>query len=95
MANPINSIEAVDLTRRFGEFIAVDGITFSVTRGEVFGFLGANGAGKTTAIRMFCGLLEPTSGSGLGRRVRHHARDRAHPLAASGTCRRNSASTPT
>jgi ABC-2 type transport system ATP-binding protein len=50
------------LTRRFGDFTAVDAITFSVARGEVFGFLGANGAGKTTAIRMLTGLLEPTSG---------------------------------
>jgi len=58
------SIEAVNLTKRFGGFVAVDGLTFSVPRGEVFGFLGANGAGKTTAIRMFCGLLAPTSGSG-------------------------------
>ncbi|MBN2035420.1 MAG: ABC transporter ATP-binding protein [Chitinispirillaceae bacterium] len=59
-----NTIEAHDLTKRFGSFVAVEGISFSVTRGEIFGFLGANGAGKTTAIRMLCGLLEPTSGSG-------------------------------
>jgi len=58
------SIEARDLTRRFDEFVAVDRISFSVPRGEIFGFLGANGAGKTTAIRMFCGLLAPSSGSG-------------------------------
>ncbi|MCH5305569.1 MAG: ABC transporter ATP-binding protein [Rikenella sp.] len=50
------------LTRRFGTFIAVNDLTFDVGRGEVFGFLGANGAGKTTAIRMLCGLLKPTSG---------------------------------
>lgn len=50
------------LTRRFGNFTAVDDLTFAVRRGEVFGFLGANGAGKTTAIRMLCGLLKPTSG---------------------------------
>lgn len=50
------------LTRRFGDFTAVDDLTFGVERGEVFGFLGANGAGKTTAIRMLCGLLKPTSG---------------------------------
>ncbi len=58
------AVEAHDLTRRFGSFTAVDGITIAVRRGEVFGFLGANGAGKTTAIRMFCGLLKPTSGEG-------------------------------
>ncbi len=57
------SITADNLTRRFGSFTAVDTLTFSVARGEVFGFLGANGAGKTTAIRMLCGLLKPTSGS--------------------------------
>lgn len=56
------AIHAVDLTRRFGAFTAVDAITFDVAPGEVFGFLGANGAGKTTAIRMLTGLLVPTSG---------------------------------
>jgi ABC-2 type transport system ATP-binding protein len=54
---------AVDhLSRRFGQFVAVDDVTFDVRRGEVFGFLGANGAGKSTTIRMLCGLLTPTSG---------------------------------
>jgi len=57
------AIDASDLTRRFGSFVAVDSITFHVERGEVFGFLGANGAGKTTAIRMLTGLLQPTSGT--------------------------------
>jgi ABC-2 type transport system ATP-binding protein len=56
------AIEAVDLTRRFGRFTAVDRITFDVRAGEVFGFLGANGAGKTTAIRMLTGLLAPSGG---------------------------------
>ncbi len=56
-------IETRDLTKKFGQFTAVDAITFRVARGEIFGFLGANGAGKTTAIRMLCGLLVPTSGS--------------------------------
>jgi ABC-2 type transport system ATP-binding protein len=55
-------IQAQDLTRRFGGFTAVDSITFDVRAGEVFGFLGANGAGKTTAIRVLTGLLAPTSG---------------------------------
>ena len=57
------AVRAESLTRRFGDFIAVDSIDFSVSPGEVFGFLGANGAGKTTAIRMLTGLLEPTSGT--------------------------------
>ncbi|HKW47049.1 MAG TPA: ABC transporter ATP-binding protein [Gemmatimonadaceae bacterium] len=58
-----NAIEARELTRRFGSFTAVDKITFDVATGEVFGFLGANGAGKTTAIRILTGLLLPTSGT--------------------------------
>ena len=52
------------LTKRFGSFTAVDGISFGVKKGEIFGFLGANGAGKTTAMRMLCGLSFPTAGSG-------------------------------
>ena len=60
-----------DLTRKFGAFTAVDRISFAVERGEIFGFLGANGAGKSTAIRMMCGLLKPTSGTAMvGRRRR-------------------------
>ena len=55
-------ITAKNLTKRFGDFIAVDQINFYVNKGEIFGFLGANGAGKTTAMRMLCGLLMPTSG---------------------------------
>ncbi|MCK4980272.1 MAG: ABC transporter ATP-binding protein [Candidatus Delongbacteria bacterium] len=50
------------LTKKFGDFIATDEITFEVDKGEIFGFLGANGAGKTTAIKMLCGLLTPTYG---------------------------------
>ncbi len=55
-------IEAVELVKRFGNFVANDRLTFSVQRGEIFGFLGANGAGKTTAMRILCGLSKPTSG---------------------------------
>lgn len=57
-------ISVKELTKCFGDFTAVDHISFNVKRGEIFGFLGANGAGKTTAMRMLCGLSFPTSGSG-------------------------------
>ncbi len=59
-----NAVVVNSLTKKFGEFIAVDRINLTVGIGEIFGFLGANGAGKTTAIRMLCGLLLPTSGAG-------------------------------
>ncbi len=59
----MSSIEAEDLTKRFGKFTAVDRISFQVGKGEIFGFLGPNGAGKSTTIRMLCTLLQPTSGS--------------------------------
>ncbi|EAT59498.1 ABC transporter ATP-binding protein [Chlorobium ferrooxidans] len=61
MGEPV--IQTDKLTRRFGDFVAVDALTFAVGRGEIFGFLGANGAGKTTAIRMLTGLLTPSTGS--------------------------------
>src|SRR5882672_2145561 len=60
-----NAIVVSDLTRRYGDFVAVDRVTFDVGQGEVFGFLGSNGAGKSTTIRMLCGLLRPTSGTAL------------------------------
>src|SRR5919109_4725610 len=63
MTSAENAIEVRDLSRRFGQFQAVDRLTFDVRRGEIFGFLGSNGAGKSTTIRMLCGLLRPTSGS--------------------------------
>ena len=59
----MNTIAVTDLTKRFGDFVAVDRLTFDVRQGEVFGFLGSNGAGKSTTIRMLCGLLKPTSGT--------------------------------
>jgi ABC-2 type transport system ATP-binding protein len=55
-------IKTENLTKRFGKFTAVDNLNLDISQGEIFGFLGANGAGKTTAIRMLCGLLKPTSG---------------------------------
>ena len=57
------AIAVSDLTRKFGDFVAVDHVSFDVRKGEVFGFLGSNGAGKSTTIRMLCGLLKPTSGA--------------------------------
>ena len=59
------AIEANNLTKTFGDFTAVDSISFSIHEGEIFGFLGANGAGKTTAIKMLIGLSRPTSGSAM------------------------------
>src|SRR5688572_5669182 len=56
-------IQTQKLTKRFGDFFAVDGISFEVFSGEIFGFLGANGAGKTTAMRMLIGLSRPSSGT--------------------------------
>jgi ABC-2 type transport system ATP-binding protein len=60
-----SAITVRDLTRRFGSFTAVDRVSFDVEQGEIFGFLGANGAGKSTTIRMLCGLLKPTSGTAV------------------------------
>ncbi len=81
MGNNDYIIEVKDLTKQFGSFTAVDHISFEVERGEIFGFLGANGAGKTTAMRMLCGLSYPTSGTGTvagfdvrkdGEKIKHH-----------------------
>jgi ABC-2 type transport system ATP-binding protein len=60
-----SAIDVRGLTRRFGDFVAVNNLSFDVRRGEIFGFLGSNGAGKSTTIRMLCGLLRPTSGTAL------------------------------
>lgn len=64
MADSSYAVEATSLTKRFGEFTAVDAISLQVERGEIFAFLGPNGCGKTTTIRMLCGIITPTSGSG-------------------------------
>ncbi|MCK9203753.1 MAG: ABC transporter ATP-binding protein [Bacteroidales bacterium] len=62
MREPENIIVVKDLVKKFGDFVANDHLTFEVRKGEIFGFLGANGAGKTTAIKILCGLWYPTSG---------------------------------
>ena len=59
----MSAIVVDNLTKTFGDFVAVDHVSFDVRKGEVFGFLGSNGAGKSTTIRMLCGLLKPTSGT--------------------------------
>jgi len=63
MNAPANAVEVDNLTKRFGRFTAVNGLQFTIPRGEIFGLLGPNGAGKTTTIRMLCGLMLPDSGS--------------------------------
>ena len=63
--SPEISVEVQGLTRKFGDFTAVNNISFAVKRGEIFGFLGPNGAGKSTTIRMLCGIIPPTSGTGI------------------------------
>jgi ABC-2 type transport system ATP-binding protein len=63
MANPVLPLEVIGLTKKFGNFTAVDHVSFTVQPGEVIGYLGPNGSGKTTTIRMLCGLLAPTEGT--------------------------------
>ena len=75
MSEPM--IEVEGLTKRFGTFTAVDHISFTVGKGSIFGFLGPNGSGKTTVIRMLCGILQPTDGTARNRRPRHRAGFRA------------------
>ena len=67
-----DSISVTNLEKKFGAFVAVNKITFSVKKGEIFGFLGANGSGKSTTIRMLCGIITPTSGGGIRCRARHY-----------------------
>jgi len=63
--DPSLAIDVRNLEKRFGDFVAVNRISFSVKRGEIFGFLGSNGSGKSTTIRMLCGILTPTAGEGV------------------------------
>jgi ABC-2 type transport system ATP-binding protein len=76
------AIEVQDLTKKFGDFVAVDNLTFTVPRGEIFGFLGPNGAGKTTTIRMLLGLLTPSHGSikVVGYEVRRESEPMRHKI---------------
>src|SRR6185436_7418931 len=69
--DPDLAIEARGLTRRFGELVAVNNVDLSIPRARIYGFLGPNGSGKTTTIRMLCGLLRPTAGTArvLGREI--------------------------
>jgi ABC-2 type transport system ATP-binding protein len=79
VTNPVvpNSVVIDNLTKRFGDFVAVDRLNLAIAKGEVFGFLGPNGAGKSTTIRMLCGLIRPTSGTAqvagfdVGRKPEH------------------------
>ncbi|MBP7340933.1 MAG: ABC transporter ATP-binding protein [Smithellaceae bacterium] len=64
-SSPSDAIVVTGLEKKFGDFVAVDKISFSVRKGEIFGFLGSNGSGKSTTIRMLCGILTPTSGTGV------------------------------
>ena len=90
----MNAIDVHGLVKRFGGKTVVDHVSMRVARGEIFGFLGPNGSGKTTTIRMLLGLLRPSAGqaSVLGFDVRQQADQSA---GASATCRRSSASTAT
>ncbi len=77
MSQAAHPVVVRGLTRRFGDFTAVDGVTFEVRAGEIFGFLGPNGAGKTTTIKMLTGLLAPSEGEGwvAGLDIRHERAD--------------------
>lgn len=74
---PATSVRADGLTRRFGDFVAVDHVSFEIQAGEIWGFLGPNGAGKSTTIRMLCGILDPSEGTGeiLGFDVRRQSEE--------------------
>ncbi len=87
------AIEAEGLTQRFGDFTAVDHVSFRIERGEIFGFLGSNGCGKTTTMKMLTGLLPPTEGAGAAVRQARSMRATSRRASASATCRRPSRST--
>ncbi len=76
MAKSVLPLEVQGLTKKFGDFTAVDHVTFSVKPGEVLGYLGPNGSGKTTTIRMLCGLLLPTEGTAQILGIRRHQESR-------------------
>ena len=89
-------LDLQDLTKRFGRLTAVDAMTFAVERGEVLGFLGPNGSGKTTTMRMVTGFLPPTAGSAAGlRTTMSWPARRSRPSDGSATCPRARRSTAT
>ena len=88
-------LEVHDLVKKYGDFIAVKGISFDIEEGEIFSLLGPNGAGKTTTISMLSTLYPPTSGDALDLRALGHARTRWRCAMSSAWCRRNWPSTTT
>ncbi len=78
-AQPELVIDVRGLCKRFGDNVVVDGLSLALAKGEICGFLGANGSGKTTILRMLCGLLKADAGRGHMPGLRHHARRPAHP----------------
>ena len=87
------AIVAKNLTRRFGKFTAVNAVNFTIERGEIFGFLGSNGCGKSTTMKMLTGLLPATEGEAIALRQARRPRRATTPACASATCRRRSPST--
>ncbi len=81
-------ITTKNLSKRYGDKLAVDDLTFTVAPGEVLGFLGANGAGKSTTMRMIAGFIAPSAGRGHGVRPRHRTRSRWRPNPAWAICPR-------
>ena len=87
---PATTVAVEDVTKRFGDFVAVDGVSFAVPEGTILGLIGPSGAGKTTAVRMLTGALAPTIGTVhvLGEDPRHFRRGRASRSATCRSCSR-------
>ena len=88
-------IEATGLEKRFGDIVAVDGISLEVKKGEVLGFLGPNGAGKSTTMKMMTGFLEPDAGAARIAGIDVLAEPQGRPSASSATCRKARPATAT